>query len=200
MTLSLFRGEMATCLVATELDTHHYLGRNGRGWAWSDERGVLVLGPPTSRSLPKDWLELSRWCLRDGQPNAGSQQWAEVRRHIIATRPMVTTVVSYSDPAAGHDGALYRACGWVWAPTWHRLRPPPTGGGSWNGRDYQAPKDRWVCCLRPDSRRPDVLSLSRPDITKSRPWMLWQEPRIKRGLSVPNSGGVDFKRWKIESC
>lgn len=199
MTLLMFRGEVEPAMVAAELDLHHYLGRTGRGWAWGDERGVLVLGPPTSRSLPADWLELSRWCLR-GEPNSGSSQWAEVRRHILDTRSTVTTVVSYSDPAAGHDGALYRASGWVWAPTWHRLRPPPTGGGTWNGRDYQTPKDRWVCCLRPDPRRRDVLSLRRPDITSSRPWMLWSEPRFKRGVAVPNTGGVDFKRWRENPC
>ena len=37
----------------------------------------------------------------------------------------VSTVVSYSDPSAGHTGSLYRACNWIWAPTWLRLRPPP---------------------------------------------------------------------------
>jgi hypothetical protein len=54
------------------------------------------------------------------------------------------TLVSYSDPSAGHTGSLYRACNWTWAPTWHRLRPPPTGNGNWGGGKSQAVKDRWV--------------------------------------------------------
>lgn len=144
--------------VADFLDAHHYLGRTGRGVAWSDELGVIVLAPPTSRYLPKDWLELSRWCIVGG-PNAGSQQWARVARWIRAERPEVTTVVSYSDPSAGHTGALYKACNWIWAPTWLRLRPPPSGGGSWDGITQQHPKDRWIFPLRPDPRRPQVLKV-----------------------------------------
>jgi hypothetical protein len=100
---------------------------------------------PTSRNLPSDgtWLELSRWCLTPAAgPNAGS------RCH-RATVPLLRaagalTLVSYSDPSAGHTGSLYRACNWTWAPTWHRLRPPPTGNGNWGGGKSQAVKDRWV--------------------------------------------------------
>lgn len=142
-------------LVANFLDTNHYLGRARRGFAWSDEHGVLVLASPTSRRLPTDWLELSRWCLL-GQPNAGSRQWSAVSRY-LRTHTTVTTVVSYSDPSVGHTGALYKACNWLWAPTWQRLRPPPSGGGSWDGRTIQAPKDRWVFPLRPDARREPLL-------------------------------------------
>jgi hypothetical protein len=142
--------------VAAFLDAHHYLGRASRGFAWSDEYGVLVLAAPTSRHLPTDWLELSRWCLV-GTPNGGTRQWSAVAKHLHAERPDVTTVVSYSDPSVGHTGALYRACNWIWAPTWHRLRPPPTGGGTWDGVTQQAPKDRWVFPLRPDARREAIL-------------------------------------------
>ena len=55
--------------------------------------------------------------------------------------PRCTTIVSYSDPSVGHTGALYRACNWLWAPTWHRLQPPPTGCGSWDGKKRSSPKD-----------------------------------------------------------
>jgi hypothetical protein len=65
--------------------------------------------------------------------------------------------VSYSDPSQGHTGALYKAAGWVWLPTWHRLRPPPTGNGSWKSGKRQAVKDRWVYILRPDDRRDEIL-------------------------------------------
>jgi hypothetical protein len=69
--------------VAAYLDANHYLGRTARGFAWSDEYGVIVLAPPTSRRLPREWLELSRWCLT-GEPNAGSRQWAAVARYLRA--------------------------------------------------------------------------------------------------------------------
>jgi hypothetical protein len=144
--------------VAAYLDAHHYLGRARRGIAWSDEYGVIVLAAPTSRHLPGDWLELSRWCLVPDTPNAGSRQWAAVRRWLTTNHP-TSTVVSYSDPSVGHTGALYRACGWIWAPTWQRLRTPPTGGGSWDGITQQAAKDRWVYPLRPDRRRPGILAV-----------------------------------------
>src|SRR5690606_2807761 len=80
-----------------------------------------------------------------------------IREHFSA----VTTLVSYSDPSRGHTGALYKACNWLWAPTWHRLRPPPTGNGNWaNG--MQAVKDRWVFPVLPDARRDDVLAIDDP--------------------------------------
>jgi hypothetical protein len=144
--------------VAAFLDANHYLGAAHRGFAWSDEYGVIVLAPPTSRHLPTDWLELSRWCLVGGK-NAGSQQWARVARYLRANHP-ATTVISYSDPSVGHTGALYRACNWIWAPTWHRLRTPPTAGGSWDGKITQAAKDRWVFPLKPDARREAILRVN----------------------------------------
>jgi hypothetical protein len=63
----------------------------------------------------------------------------------------VTTLVSYSDPSVGHTGALYKASGWIWKPTWLRIVPPPSAGGSWDGVIRQAVKDRWAYFLRPDT-------------------------------------------------
>ena len=153
--------------VAYYLDELHYLGKTGRGFAWSDEFGVLVLAKPTSRRLPQDgtWLELARWCL-EGIPNGGSQQWARVVRCLKAEEPQVTTVVSYSDPSVGHTGALYKACNWHWAPTWHRLRPPPSGNGSWSD-EQESVKDRWVYELRPDERRAEILRVKDDSIVKA---------------------------------
>jgi len=149
-----------TRTVAYYLQQRHYLGATGRGWAWSDEYGVLVLAKPTARYLPQDgtWLELVRWCL-EGIPNGGSQQWARVVRYLRRELPGVTTVVSYSDPSAGHTGSLYKACNWRWAPTWHRLRPPPTGNGSWTDGEVQHVKDRWIYELRRDARREELLAV-----------------------------------------
>lgn len=158
MSGSLFSPVCSVVHVAAFLDANHYLGRAERGWAWSDEFGVIVLANPTSRQLPSDWLEVIRWCLV-GTPNGGSQQWAKVTRWLHVEYPDVSTVVSYSDPSQGHTGALYKACNWLWAPTWHRLRPPPSGNGAWPGRGPQAVKDRWVFCLRRDPRREPALQV-----------------------------------------
>jgi hypothetical protein len=140
------------------LEDRHYLGPVVRGFAWSDEFGVLVLAKPTARRLPQDgtWLELVRWCLT-GEPNGGSRQWARVARELRKTAPQVTTCVSYSDPSQGHTGALYKACNWTWAPTWHRLKPPPTGNGMWKDGIVSSVKDRWIYVLRPDPRREEIL-------------------------------------------
>ena len=117
------------------LARYHYLGPIDRGFSYRDAFGVCVLANPSSRRLPQDrWLELVRWCLY-GEHNGGSRQWKAVASWLRETLPEVTTVVSYSDPSAGHTGALYRACNWLWAPTWHRLREPPSGNGSWGGQD-----------------------------------------------------------------
>jgi hypothetical protein len=164
--------------VASFLDELHYLGAAKRGIAWSDEFGVLVLAKPTSRRLPHDgtWLELSRWCLV-GTKNGGSQQFARVTRWIRATQPEVTTLVSYSDPSVGHTGALYKACNWLWAPTWHRLRPPPSGNGSWADGQIESPKDRWVYPLRRDARRGELLRVNDEALTRRDPTIGYQEPR-----------------------
>lgn len=150
---------VATKSVEPFLRRAHYLGPVTRGFCWSDEYGVLVLAKPTSRRLPQDgtWLELVRWCLI-GVKNGGSRQWKAVVAHLRSEVEQVTTVVSYSDPSKGHTGALYKACGFAWCPTWHRLNPPPTGNGSWSDGVVQSVKDRWVYAIRPDQRR-EILTI-----------------------------------------
>lgn len=140
----------------------HYLGpmrSGGRAIIVGDRDGEIVACQvwrvPTSRRMPSDgsWLELSRWCLT---PEAGKDAGSRCHRASVAhlRRLGVTTVLSYSDPSAGHTGALYRACNWLWAPTWQRLRPPPTGQGSWGGGPQQSVKDRWVFHVaKTDERR-----------------------------------------------
>jgi hypothetical protein len=168
---------VSTKSVGAFLDERHYLGAVNRGFAWSDNFGVLVLAKPTARRLPQDgsWLELVRWCLL-GTHNGGSMQWRSVARSLRSEHAGCTTVVSYSDPSQGHTGALYRACNWRWAPTWHRLRPPPTGNGKWKSAQVQAVKDRWVFEMKPDERRDQLLrvndeSLQRKGIPTYRQFM-----------------------------
>ena len=150
------------------LAQHHYLGP-----LWSGAQ-LTVIGSrdgepvaamlwkhPTSRRLPAfgTWLELSRWCLTPAAgDNAGSRMHKWSVRLIRTHLPNVTTLVSYSDPSQGHTGALYRACNWQWAPTWLRLRPPPSGQGDW-GTGEQAVKDRWVFCVGREPSRAEVLRI-----------------------------------------
>lgn len=95
------------------LSDRHYLGpTKAAGFAWGDEFGRIVFAAPRARGVPHRWLEVVRWCLL-GTANGGSQQWARAVRMLRRQRPDCTTVVSYSDPSQGHDGALYRACNWL---------------------------------------------------------------------------------------
>lgn len=145
--------------AASVLSARHYLGPPTRGFALGDEFGIIVFANPSSRHLPQDrWLELNRWCLY-GEKNAGSRQWKRAVRWLRKNRATVTTIVSYSDPSVGHTGALYKASNWLWRPTWHRLRPPPTGNGSWTHGEQQSVKDRWIYILRDDAERDEILSV-----------------------------------------
>jgi hypothetical protein len=174
------------------LRAHHYLGPVSFGSVYHDDIGVMVVRNPSARRLPADWLELSRWCITSTTPNAGSTQWGRFVRW-LRSRSDATTLVSYSDPSAGHDGALYRACNWLWAPTWHRLRPPPTGAGSWDGRKVQAVKDRWVFPLRKDERPALVLRVGDAACLRRFPGAEYREPRWARGRAT--GGGGDFRSF-----
>lgn len=131
-------------------------------WAGGAVVGAMVFRLPTSRRLPFDgtWLELARWCLTpEGGPNAGSRMSKVATVELRRRFPEATTLVSYSDPSAGHTGRLYRACNWRWRPTWHRFQQPPSGGGSWDGVTRAEPKDRWIFELRPDPARAAFLRI-----------------------------------------
>lgn len=152
------------------LTEHHYLGPLTVGGhaliVMGEKHGRVVAAQvwrrPTSRRLPCDgsWIELSRWCLTsDAGKNAGSRMHKYAVRLIRKALPEVTTLVSYSDPSQGHTGALYRACNWTWAPTWHRLRTPPSGNGMWRPGITQSVKDRWVFAVSPDSARRAALHI-----------------------------------------
>jgi hypothetical protein len=186
-------GDQLALGLAVDLDSAHYLGRSGSRarLTYEDEFGLIVFSSPSSRMLPTSWLELSRWCLR-GSYNGGSAQWRRARRW-LAERSGATTVVSYSDPSVGHTGALYRACGWLWAPTWHRLRPPPTQAGIRGGK-RQAVKDRWIWPLRRDADRAQTLALRDDSLRARFPWAEFVEPTW-RGNRFTGGGG-DFNRWR----
>lgn len=174
------------------LADHHYLGPLKTGGRpvivgeLDDGRVVaaMVWKLPTSRRLPGDgsWLELARWCLTpDAGANAGSRMHAAAVRVIRAKLPIVTTLVSYSDPGHGHTGALYRACNWRWCPTWQRLRPPPSGQGNW-GSGPQRIKDRWIFPVRDDPARAAALLID--DFAAIRFWQARATPDELRWAST----------------
>jgi hypothetical protein len=170
----------------------HYLGPINSGGATlvfvgrrdSEVVACQVWRRPTSRSLPNDgtWLELSRWCLT---PEAGANAGSRCHK---AALPFLRdldarTLVSYSDPSAGHTGSLYRACNWLWAPTWHRLRPPPTGNGEWAKGQAQAVKDRWVFHVA--RRDPARAALPTDDMAAVGHWLI--------------NGTATERRWALVS-
>lgn len=177
------------------LREHHYLGPIARSsYTYRDADGILLFGNPTSRYLPsRRWLELIRWCIIGGH-NAGSRQWASAVRWLRSECPDVTTVVSYSDPDVGHTGALYRASNWLWAPTWMRLREPPSRGGHWKaGAPIGSVKDRWVFLLQPDPERQSLLSVHDDALMRRMPWASYVEPTWNG--THHHSGGGDYRRW-----
>lgn len=149
-----------------DLRAMHYLGIGRAKIVYRDDLGIAAFCSPTSRMLPSDWLELTRWCLWGGK-NAGSMQWRRIRRWLL-NKSKSTTVVSYSDPSVGHTGALYAACNWLWAPTWHEIVPPPTGGGCRGGKIHSV-KRRWVFPLRQDGKRSRCLRLEETYLLRF-PW------------------------------
>lgn len=158
------------------LRSKHYLGPLYSGGRLivlgkRDQRIVAAMlwKHPTAKALPvATWLELARWCLTpQAGPNAGSRMHRHAVTLVRERLSDVTTLVSYSDPGQGHTGALYRACNWQWAPTWQRLRPPPSGNGDW-GTGRQEIKDRWIFPIRPDAHRDDVLRIG--DASAVRYW------------------------------
>lgn len=178
------------------LAAHHYLGPSRRGFVVETEAGPLVFAHPSSRRVPGTWLELVRWCIVRREPNAGSKAWACAVAQVREICSDVTTIVSYSDPSAGHDGALYRATGWLWAPTWHRLRPPPSGNGKWTAGKVEAVKDRWVFLLGPDPEREERLRVRDASILRRMPWVEYREPTWRKGKPVLVGQNENWRRWR----
>ena len=149
------------------LSKNHYLSsaRTGKfAFAQYNDSAEMVACQiwkhPSSRNLPSDgtWIELCRWCLTpQAGKNAGSKMHGQSIKVMKDKYPDITTLVSYSDPSQGHTGALYASCNWQWAPTWHRLRPPPTGNGTWGTGEVKTVKDRWVFPVKNDDRRNEIL-------------------------------------------
>lgn len=109
--------------------------------------GGLLFGRPCSRDLDTDLiLSLDRLFFIDNTPpHVESQALAAARKHIRIWLPQIKLLVSYSDPAAGHDGTIYLADGW--AP-FGKTRNGSAGWANRPGRkttgEKPTPKQRWV--------------------------------------------------------
>ncbi len=146
------------------LSDHHYLGPIASGqFVLGDRRDdgslaqVQVWRHPTARQIPTNWLELSRWCIATDERNAGSRFMGWVRRYLRANSD-APALVSYSE-LGKHDGALYRASGWIAFPTHHTLRWQAdkvgyaSGHGNWGYGPPRPPKMRWVIWFSKQEQR-----------------------------------------------
>lgn len=164
----------------------HYLGSTKRvALEYADEFGYATFSNPTSRRLPQDWLELNRWILL-GRENGGSRQWARCVRWLREMAPDCTTIVSYSDPSVGHTGALYRACNFIAAPTWHRLAPPPYR--KWNALRQAA--ERQGSLDFPASERSETTSRARSGASLREPLPRTRVCGAKAPLAVRTAKGA----------
>ena len=81
---------------------------------------VLGVGPPNVHRIfrgarREQVLCLARFCLDDQLPrNSESRTLSVILRHLRRHQSTVKAIVAYSDPAAGHTGAIYRAAGFYY--------------------------------------------------------------------------------------
>lgn len=135
------------------IKARHYLKSTPPGYVavleilhGNDRAGAAMLGRPSARSLDADRvLELTRLYLVDEAPkNSESRALSMIRRFVRTWFPNIRLLLSYSDPEAGHSGAIYEADGWApFGKTGHR------SGYGWRSRpdrknDPVTPKQRWV--------------------------------------------------------
>ncbi len=119
--------ERATILPVTRevaqdfVAKHHYLKSGGRA-PWNHglfRNGELVgviqwmmASQGTAKNFPEpnNVLSLSRLVLVNAQPNDAS--WF-ISRSVKLLPPRYHTLVTFTDPAVGHSGTIYRAAGWT---------------------------------------------------------------------------------------
>jgi len=139
--------------LARWIRDHHYTKRKPPGYVEAlefvqdggERIGAMLIGQPNA-SLNRDKiLELTRmYFVDEAPPNTESRALAMMRRHVRVWLPQIRLLLSYSDPAQGHVGAIYEADGWApFGMTTHK-----TGYG-WRSRpnrteDPVGPKQRWV--------------------------------------------------------
>ena len=75
---------------------------------------IFALPPrETSQRYGGETWELARLWIADEVPsNAETWLIGQAVRHVRTIHPHVEVLVSYADPAAGHEGVIYRAANW----------------------------------------------------------------------------------------
>ena len=139
--------------VSAWIKQRHYLSSCPPGYVVAlefiegrDRVGAMLLGRPAARAYDADRiLELTRMYFVDEMPkNTESCALAMMRKWVRRWLPGIRLLLSYSDPAQGHQGTIYRADGWApFGQTKH------TSGHGWRSRpgrsdDPVTPKLRWV--------------------------------------------------------
>jgi hypothetical protein len=107
--------------------------------------GAMLLGRPEAPRLDQDRiLELTRMHFIDEAPkNTESRALGLMRKFVRIWLPNVRLLLAYSDPTAGHTGAVYEADGWA------KFGASAKQGNGWLSRPGRkaasiSPKDRWV--------------------------------------------------------
>lgn len=98
-----------------QLNQWHYLGASCKGvvLAWGHDEGCCIYGNPRSRNIEK-WFpdlmvgELIRMVGAPGHLWSMTSLMAQAHKHLN-----YDVLVTYADPTAGHNGAVYRAGNWI---------------------------------------------------------------------------------------
>jgi len=111
------RGTSITLPVRLFLGKFHYLKSMPRGcnkifllWDKRVLKGVACFGSPVGKV--KHDYELKRFCLNGTVKNTGSWFIAQCIRQLKAEG--AKSIISYADPAQGHEGTLYRAANFTY--------------------------------------------------------------------------------------
>lgn len=80
---------------------------------------IFTPGPINGYRLLKDarredLLCLARLWLSDDLPRMGESRVLSVLARLVARQTSAKALLSYADPAAGHEGTIYRAAGWLY--------------------------------------------------------------------------------------
>lgn len=120
--INLYKSSYDNLAIIPFVSQYHYLGKSmPRGCnKWyvllidNKIRGVAAFGIPAGRNCIKKYgegtLELRRFVLCPSLPkNSGSWFMSKCLNQLKEHN-----ILSYSDPAAGHEGVLYKACNYFW--------------------------------------------------------------------------------------
>ena len=110
------------------LELHHYIGYGRRATAlYAMTLGKTIIAVtkfafPIRKEVTSSMkiehgkcLELDRLCIHPSYHKKNFASWmlARIARLVKTDFPEITTLVSFADPEAGHDGTIYKAANWT---------------------------------------------------------------------------------------